>query len=133
MSESPSAYGPQRSGEPVSSPAEAHEQTEHEMRIGEEEFRLKLAEVLKSWSGYGCVTGPGRSGAVASVYASHLTGLPWVPFGTRVPESLWPVLIVDTAAKSGRTLRRAIKLHGPSASGVAVYSEPPRLRFWYER
>ena len=48
--------------------------------VAEAEFagvlRLKLLGVQA-----GAVVGPGRSGAVASVYASHILGIPFIPYG----------------------------------------------------
>lgn len=78
------------------------------------------------------VTGPGRSGAIAAVYASHWLGVPYIPCDALAPAHLHPVLVIDTATQTGRTLRRAERHHGPDAIAVAVYSEPPRVRFWYE-
>ena len=78
------------------------------------------------------VVGPGRSGAVASVYASHILGIPFIPYGTECPEHLRPLLIVDTARKSGATLRKAERRYGGDCVVVHVFDEPPRLRFWYE-
>lgn len=78
------------------------------------------------------VAGPGRSGAIAAACASHITGLPFLPFGQRGPS---PVLIVDTAQKTGATMRAAIRRYermGMPAGGVVVFNEPPRVRFWYE-
>jgi hypothetical protein len=75
------------------------------------------------------VTGPGRSGAIASAYASHIMGIPFVPFKCKIPGKR--VLIVDTAMQSGRTLRKASRLYG-DAPYFFAFSEPPRLRFWYE-
>lgn len=78
------------------------------------------------------VVGPGRSGAVASVYASHILGIPFIPYGTACPDHLRPLLIVDTARKSGATLRKAERRYGGDCVVVHVFDEPPRLRFWYE-
>jgi adenine/guanine phosphoribosyltransferase-like PRPP-binding protein len=78
------------------------------------------------------VTGPGRSGAVAAVYASHVLGIPFLPFGQPGPS---PVLVIDTASRTGATLRKAVRRYedmGMVAAGLAVMEEPPRVRFWYE-
>lgn len=101
--------------------------------VSEAEFscaiRLRLLGVKAR-----AVVGPGRSGAVASVYASHLLGIPFLPYGAKCPEHLRPLLIVDTARKSGASLRRAERRYGGGDCVVVhVYDEPPRLRFWYER
>lgn len=99
--------------------------------VSEAEFsgaiRLRLLGVQAR-----AVVGPGRSGAVASVYASHILGIPFIPYGTECPEHLRPLLIVDTARKSGATLRKAERRYGGDCVVVHVFDEPPRLRFWYE-
>lgn len=78
------------------------------------------------------VIGPGRSGAVAAVYVSHMTSLPFYRGPLPVPDHLQPVLIVDTATMSGATLRKtAQKAGGPNLT-LAVYAEPPKVKFWYE-
>lgn len=78
------------------------------------------------------VCGPGRSGAIASAYASHLLGIPFLPFGQPCPDHLRPLLIVDTAVQSGRTLRKAERKYGGELVTLAVFREPPRVYFWYE-
>ena len=103
--------------------------------ISPDEFTAVLRERLATTEILGvvrAVTGPGRSGAIAAAHASHITGLPFLPFGARGPS---PVLIVDTAQKSGRTMRAAIRRYermGMPAGGVVCFCEPPRVRFWYE-
>lgn len=107
--------------------------------ITETEFRQRVDEMLtgvvsledkfKPWG----VTGPGRSGAIASVYVSHYLKVPFIPFGTILPASAQGLWIVDTASFTGRTIRRAIrKYKGHYASAMWFYQEPPRVRFWYE-
>lgn len=101
--------------------------------IGESEFREALLRKVGGWTPYRGVTGPGRSGAVASVYASHAMGIPWLPYGRPCPDALRPLLIVDTATKSGGTLRKAARKYDcDERDCVALFDEPPRLRFWYE-
>lgn len=101
--------------------------------IEEETFRAELKRRLTQIGPlFKSVTGPGRSGAIASAYASHMAGVPFVPYGERIPDKLQPVLIVDTAAKTGRTLRRAARNAGCNSITLAVFNEPPRVRFWYE-
>jgi hypothetical protein len=81
----------------------------------------------------GWVTGPGRSGAIAAVYASHLLSIPFVPYGSSAPIGLGSVLIVDTARQSGRTLRKAERRYEAAQPIVWVaFEEPPRVAFWYE-
>lgn len=110
------------------------------MQVTEEEFKAKVADTL-GWMLHleggvwrpRFVTGPGRSGAIASVYVSHFLKVPFVPFGVRLPKGLGGVMIVDTALKTGRTMRKAVRQyndHWPTMQWF--YDEPPRVRFWYE-
>lgn len=101
--------------------------------IPEQEFRRRLATVLAcaDTDAIGAVMGPGRSGAVAAVYASHMLGVPFIPYGFPHPAHLGRLLIIDTARESGRTLRKAARKYG-GALVIAVYEEPPRVAFWYE-
>ena len=104
--------------------------------VSELEFRERILQQLSQLpelDEIGAVTGPGRSGAVAAVYASHITGLPFFPYGQRPPFDLNRLLIIDTARQSGKTLRKAVKsyaLHDPVP--LAIFEEPPRVIFWYE-
>lgn len=107
--------------------------------ITEAEFRERVAEDLSIMIEYGyrkpwAVMGPGRSGAVASVYVSHFLKVPFIPFGTALePDDRRWLLIVDTARNSGRTLRRAARKYEHLDTGLMwFYNEPPRVRFWYE-
>lgn len=101
--------------------------------VTEPEFRARLAEVLASLPPVGSVTGPGRSGAVAAVYASHLLGVPFTPYGSRCPLHLGRLLLIDTARESGATLRKAERRYREADPVVvACYEEPPRVAFWYE-
>lgn len=100
--------------------------------VSECEFAHQVHLHLYSQRGrFAGVTGPGRSGAVAAVYASHYLKIPFLPYGIEVPAALRPLLVIDTAAKTGSTLRRAAKRTMASAS-IALFDEPPRLKFWYE-
>lgn len=101
--------------------------------IGPNEFDDQLMHQLASCTAK-CVTGPGRSGAVAAVYASYRLGIPFIPYGEMdLPDKLKPILIIDTALKSGRTLRKAMKKYSTNL-GIAVYNEitDGRVHFWYE-
>ena len=104
------------------------------MIITEEQFRIKLKEKLDILHvNPRFVTGPGRSGAIASVYASYYLKIPYVPFKTILPNHFFPILIIDTVENTGKTLRSACKFYennGPIP--VFVFEEPPRLHFWYE-
>lgn len=110
--------------------------------ISEAEFKERIEGMLLGDDGsvatifedIGCVTGPGRSGAIASVYASHILGVPFVPFKTmNIPSHLGRLLIIDTATESGSTLRKAERVYRQFNPIVrACYHEPPRVAFWYE-
>lgn len=99
------------------------------MIVSESEFRSVFCAVLEGAPACDYVTGPGRSGAVAAVYASHFLGVPFVPFKCFVPGKR--ALIVDTAMESGRTIRKASRVYG-GAPSIVAFREPPRVRFWYE-
>lgn len=102
--------------------------------VPEEEFRetflKELDRVIPIQHDFEFVTGPGRSGAIASVYASHYLGVPFLPYGAKPPEGS-KVLVVDTASQSGRTLRKACRKY-EALRFVFAYTEPPRVKFWYE-
>lgn len=102
--------------------------------VTEPEFRERLYEMMAGVpDDVGSVTGPGRSGAVAAVYASHRLGIPFIPYGSKVPLHLGRLLIVDTATESGATLRKAARRYeDANPIVIACYNEPPRVAFWYE-
>lgn len=94
-------------------------------------FRTKLLE--RDFCHVGSVTGPGRSGAIAAVYASHILGVPFIPQGANVPQRLGALLIVDAARQSGATIRKIQRDYGAYLTEVVVaFEEPPRVTFWYE-
>jgi len=106
--------------------------------IVEEEFRERLRNLFfgpfaASWDDVGSVTGPGRSGAVAAVYASHMLSIPFIPYGSTVPKHLGRLLIIDTAEESGATMRKAMRRYEEcDPRPLVAYKEPPRVAFWYE-
>lgn len=101
-------------------------------RISEAEFSERIREKLRGIEA-GCVTGPGRSGAVAAVYASHILRIPFIPYKCPAPTKLGPLLIIDTATESGATLRKAERVYRYANPIIlAIYEEPPRVYFWYE-
>lgn len=102
--------------------------------ISESEFRSRIMDVVSDGClDCGFVTGPGRSGAIAAVYASHILGIPFIPYGATAPDHLGRVLIIDTAMESGATLRKAERKYKDSNPDVRYcYHEPPRVFFWYE-
>lgn len=102
--------------------------------VSESEFaaRLRLLLADPQYAAAGWVTGPGRSGAVAAVYASHILHIPFVPYGSHAPD-LGRVLIVDTARETGATVRKALRRYEASDPLECVaFEEPPRVAFWYE-
>jgi len=100
------------------------------MIVSEQEFREALKNKLKGITAK-CVTGPGRSGAIAAVYASYYLKIPFIPFNTLCP--LKPILVVDTAEMSGATLRKASRRYGLKDSlSIAIFQETSRIKFWYE-
>ena len=100
--------------------------------ITEQEFSERLRAILAPFRGQvKSVSGPGRSGAVASVYASHYLGAIWLPYNSEVKPHLRPHMVIDTATESGATLRKASRRMTADLS-LAIFPEPPRVRFWYE-
>lgn len=102
--------------------------------VSEAQFRDRFFEALGELPNPGYfhfVTGPGRSGAIAAVYASHHLGIPFLPYGAEPPMHR-EVLIVDTAVQSGRTLRKACRKYATSHC-IYAFNEPPRVKFWYEK
>ena len=107
-------------------------------QVSEEQFR-KAITIWTAGIGpndFDFVLGAGRSGAIAAVYASHLTGIPFVAWNNRLPENS-KVLIIDTAKQSGKTLRRAVARYnklGHEAVSLPIYEcDNTHFIFWYER
>lgn len=103
--------------------------------IDEDEFAEALRARLAGFTTpFDAVTGPGRSGAVAAVYASYMTHKPFVPFGQPHPGVL---LVIDTVSKTGRTIRKAERRAARlalEAVSLTIYGQShERLHFWYER
>ena len=100
--------------------------------VSEQEFSCRLRELLEATAPFvEWVTGPGRSGAVAAVYASHMLHIPFVPYGSTA--QLGRVLVIDTARESGRTMRKALSRYRDyDPMELVVFEEPPRVAFWYE-
>lgn len=106
--------------------------------VSEEEFGQVLRDTLgqPEYQEFRAVTGPGRSGAVAAVYASHFLRIPFIPYKARMDSvpAILPMLIIDTASLSGKTLRKAGSHYRLVAhKSLALFMEPPRVHFWYER
>lgn len=104
--------------------------------VTEAEFSERIRDRLANpfpWWAIGSVTGPGRSGAIAAVYASHILRVPFIPYGATAPHHLGCLLIIDTARESGATLRKAERKYRDGTPIIVVcYEEPPRVGFWYE-
>lgn len=103
--------------------------------VSEEEFRSRIYQFLQDeeFADVRSVTGPGRSGAIAAVYASHILGVPFIPYGGNPVPGSGRFLIIDTATESGKTLNKAHRLYLRYTPLVrAIYKEPPRVYFWYE-
>lgn len=103
--------------------------------ISEAEFAERVVAVAPTLGPVAAVTGPGRSGAVAAVYVSHVLGVPFIPFKANWRAGHEHILIADTASESGATLRKAeawYRKRGQMVIAHAFYIEPPRVRFWYE-
>ncbi len=102
--------------------------------ISEPEFFERISSLLREgFEDVGSVTGPGRSGAVAAVYASHILGVPFIPFKANAPWHLGKLLIIDTAMETGQTMRKAERAYkGVKTVSLVCWHEPPRVMFWYE-
>ncbi len=100
----------------------------------EPEFRERLSNKLSNLKmNVKSVMGPGRSGAVASVYASHFLGIPFLPSSLKsIPQALKPILIIDTAVFSGKTLAKLNRRFQPDCISLYLFKEPPIIKFWYE-
>jgi hypothetical protein len=101
--------------------------------ISEREFSITIQRKLESLStAPKSVSGPGRSGAIAAVYASHILNIPYIPYGQSISEKLHPLLIIDTASLTGKTLKKAmVKMQGDIS--LAVFQEESHSLFWYEK
>ena len=107
------------------------------MIVSEQEFSVLIKQLLSNpyYKKFKSVTGPGRSGAIASVYASYILHIPFVPYNDNVPAGIQPVLIIDTVENSGRTLRKASSRYTKldiNNETAFVIKEPPRRHFYYE-
>lgn len=101
------------------------------MKITEEQFHQRIQALGHLRGKFKTVTGPGRSGAIAAVYASYFLSIPFVPYG-KLPEACKPILIIDTASFTGKTLRKAVRRLGGGVTSVALYHDTPIKHFWYE-
>lgn len=107
--------------------------------ITELQFRDKFYTVLDNikQKSFSFVAGPGRSGAIASVYASHYLSIPFKPHKTGNYTGDTSVLIVDTVEYTGNTLRKAASWYGKRGLYVTITfafkeSRGHYYKFWYE-
>ena len=107
--------------------------------VSEPEFKEAITQALEAHrnQGYQFVTGPGRSGAIAAVYASYILKIPFVPHKSNLPVGSNKILVVDTAEYSGRTIRKAVSHYqrlGNICESLTVFKEFKYdfSYFWYE-
>ena len=107
--------------------------------MAEDEWRGFFHKKLDELKGqkFCFVTGPGRSGAIAAVYASHYLGVPFKPHKAGNYERDESVLIVDTVEYTGRTLRRAAKWYQrhnlePTVAFAVKETKGHYFKMWYE-
>lgn len=116
--------------------------------VTERQFTAKLASALETldrahYDGrapFAFVTGPGRSGAIAAVYASHMLGIPFLPFKAPIEAQVGKdrLLFIDTAVWSGETLKKGSAFYasrGFRVKQLFVFDEridQTRRIFWYE-
>lgn len=108
-------------------------------RMTEQEWRVKFYAALDDINAmkFDFVTGPGRSGAVAAVYASHYLGLPFKPHKAGNYDDDNAVLVVDTVEYTGKTMRKAVSWYhrkGLYAESRFAIKETRRhyFKMWYE-
>lgn len=102
--------------------------------ISEYEFRIALEINLSliELNNFKYVTGPGRSGAISAVYASHILRVPYIPYKSKSVK-IGSILIVDTVTHTGKTMEKAIKYYNDyNPKCICLFNEPPFLKFWYE-
>jgi len=104
--------------------------------VQEREFAGLVRTALQDLPAPDFIVGPGRSGAIAAVYASYHLHRPFVPYGHRGAEPGARVLVIDTVSMSGRTMRKAKGRYERLGYVVdAVTVVPPnqkRHHFWFE-
>lgn len=109
---------------------------EPSITISEAEFAEALRAALSGIDAPDFVTGPGRSGAIAAVYASYVLHRPFVPYGHKPGEDGASVLVIDTVAMSGRTIRKAEARYSRMnrrTTALTVYPQNDRRHhFWFE-
>ena len=107
-------------------------------KMPERVFQRRFKEVLKGVEvEVDFVTGPGRSGAVASVYASHILGVPYKPHKCGNYSLDKRVLLVDTVKYTGKTLNKARNWYEKRGLEVVVCygfleTKGYYFKMWYE-
>lgn len=103
--------------------------------ISEADFidRLKLVLEDPEFSHAEWVTGPGRTGAMAAIYASHILNVSFVAYGHR-PKANGYVLVMDILNDNPRTMRRALK-HYDICRPIPciVFPEIENEGLWFEQ
>lgn len=104
--------------------------------VTETEFSVMLDQALEGLEAPVFITGPGRSGAIAAVYASYRLHRPFVPFGHPGGPAGSTVLVIDTVSMSGRTIRKAVAKYERMGFVVRSLTVVPqnqkRHHFWFE-
>jgi hypothetical protein len=127
-----------------------------EQNVPVAEYMKLLAEMKERLAGetFDCIVGIRRSGLIVAVYLSYQLGLPFFTDADieSIPAGFARVLLVDTCAWKGKTLRKAMrrlsKLGGKSVTSAVLYRSSfidPKIdgliwmretdlikRFWYE-
>lgn len=105
----------------------------------EQEWRVKFFAALDQVENvrFDFVTGPGRSGHVAAVYASHYLGMPFKPHKAGNYDNDRSCLVVDTVEYTGGTIRKAVSWY--ERNGLFVRSafairetRGHYFKMWYE-
>jgi adenine/guanine phosphoribosyltransferase-like PRPP-binding protein len=104
--------------------------------VSETEFSALVASALADEPTPDFIVGPGRSGAVAAVYASYRMHRPFVPYGHPGGPKGSTVLIVDTVSMTGGTIRKARAKYERMGFVVRTLTIVPenqkRHHFWFE-
>lgn len=101
--------------------------------ITESEFQDRLREALSDHEVHFArwVTGPGRSGAIAAVYASYFLNIPYVQFGYAARPEGAPLVIDITECR--KNFRDADRLYGHlSPIKIALFEIKPYQSFWFK-
>lgn len=102
--------------------------------ITEPEFVTQLRETLADpvYATVASVTGPGRSGAMASIYASQLLDIEYVPCG-REPRTGGPILLIDVADTTMYGLNKLAKRYKDYDQVLCLVFEVEKsVPMWFE-